>query len=236
METSNQIKEEKSVIEVTVNQRDTCKRLVEKLQEAGDTQINRERLVIGDYRLNELVVMRITLPNLVSSIKNRRLFLQAGKLRNLDGPAVIIIEGTVRDLQRSKIKRGSIQGALITLMLHFNIPVLRSISPEESAFLMLTAARQLERKRTSVKRNDNGRFRLKGADVSQLHLLQGIPGIGPHRAKKLLKRFGSLYNLFQASSEELSEIPGIGNKYSDRIISTIHKEVYPGNGEEPNSQ
>jgi Nuclease subunit of the excinuclease complex len=49
--------------------------------------------------------------------------------------------------------------------------------------------------------------RANGASHSPL---DGIAGVGPARKKSLLKRFGSLARLREATPEEIAETPGIG--------------------------
>jgi len=51
--------------------------------------------------------------------------------------------------------------------------------------------------------------------------LDSIPGIGPARRKALLKKFGSLEKIRQASEEELGEIEGI----SEEIIKKIRENI-----------
>jgi len=47
--------------------------------------------------------------------------------------AVLILEGTVKDLAESGIRREALQEALITVSLIFSIPVLRSMNPSDNA-------------------------------------------------------------------------------------------------------
>ena len=51
-------------------------------------------------------------------------------------------------------------------------------------------------------------------------LLEGAPGIGDTRKKELLKRFGSLKKLKEASIEELSEI--LGNTTAKDFYNYLH--------------
>ena len=47
--------------------------------------------------------------------------------------------------------------------------------------------------------------------------LDGIPGIGPKRKKALLKKFGSVRNIKEASVDELSRVPGITSKLAEKV-------------------
>ncbi len=51
--------------------------------------------------------------------------------------------------------------------------------------------------------------------------LDQVPGIGPRRRKLLMKRFGSLEAIRQASLEELAALPGITRGLAERLRSTL---------------
>ena len=67
------------------------------------------------------------------------------------------------------------------------------------------------------------RPRLKTSRSRKLYILQGLPGVGPARAKALLEHFGSVLRVFNASADELSEVNGFGKVLSDRIVSVLQK-------------
>jgi len=58
------------------------------------------------------------------------------------------------------------------------------------------------------------RLRHKEAITSTL---DNIPGIGPRRKKALLKKFGSLEAIKEASSEELSQTEGITSALAQKV-------------------
>jgi excinuclease ABC subunit C len=51
--------------------------------------------------------------------------------------------------------------------------------------------------------------------------LDGIPGLGPAKAKALLKHFGSLRAIRAASAEELQAAPGIGPTLAAAIATNL---------------
>lgn len=57
-------------------------------------------------------------------------------------------------------------------------------------------------------------------------LLQ-LPGIGPKRQKTLLKHFGSLKRLKQATIEELQAVPGLSAKLAQQIYETLKERSSP---------
>ena len=50
-----------------------------------------------------------------------------------------------------------------------------------------------------------------------MFVLQGLPGIGPGRAKLLLEHFGSVQNVTRASASELAALDGIGDTTAAKI-------------------
>lgn len=55
----------------------------------------------------------------------------------------------------------------------------------------------------------------------RLYLLQGLPGIGPTTAKRMLAHFGSVEKAIIAGEEKLAEVTGIGRKKAARIREVV---------------
>jgi excinuclease ABC subunit C len=53
--------------------------------------------------------------------------------------------------------------------------------------------------------------------------LDDIPGIGPTRKRALLRRFGSLQRLAQASEEDIASTPGIGPSLAAEVADRLHR-------------
>ena len=85
----------------------------------------------------------------------------------------------------------------------------------ETARLMLFAARQ-GRAFAAGSLPRKGR-RPRGKARVQSRILQGLPGIGPARAKRLLERFGTIESVMAAPADELAEVPGIGQETAAAI-------------------
>ena len=54
--------------------------------------------------------------------------------------------------------------------------------------------------------------------------LDGIPGLGKVKKEALLKRFGSVRSIREASPEELQEVPGIGPKLARKVLEHLRGE------------
>jgi DNA excision repair protein ERCC-4 len=137
--------------------------------------------------------------------------------------AVLILEGSGKDAEYLGVRREALQGALITVSLILGIPVLRSMAPEETARLIVYAARQV----ASIAKYGYQRsgYRPKHKKGRQLYILQGLPGVGHERALRLLERFGSVEGVMHAGRDELQTIEGIGAKTADRIRWAVSEKI-----------
>ena len=201
------------------------RKLVTAFQSHPGIHLERVTLKTGDFLVdNQLLMERKTLTDFALSIKDGRLFRQAARLTAVKQNTAIILEGTSRELKKIGMKREALQGALICLSLKFHLPVLRSMSPEETAWLIIVAAGQC----TTVKRST--KYQLPRTAPAkrmntlhhQLYILQGLPDIGPIKAQSLLKNFGSLKAFFSAGPSEFKKVDGIGNMTAEKIWNIIN--------------
>ena len=174
------------------------------------------RLKLGDYLVDSrLLFERKTLPDLITAIVSGRLFTQALRLAATHLRPAMILEGTGRELLESGMRWEAIQGALVTVTLTFGIPLLRTRTPEETVRTMLYAAQQ--RQAYAMGALPRPGYRPRGKQARQLFILQGLPGVGPGRARWLLARFGSVERIVHAGTEELRLVHGIGKGVAEKI-------------------
>ncbi len=100
------------------------------------------RLPLGDYLPGGgVVVERKTAADLVLSIRDRRLFDQAARLREGAAHPVLILEGDPLAV-RTGMHKNAILGALTWLTTIQGLPLLPSTGPARTAELLVTLARQ----------------------------------------------------------------------------------------------
>ena len=205
---------------IIVDDRECKSKVILSLLENENMNISVRRLPVGDYQIsNRVVVERKTIRDFGKSVVDGRLFKQMIRLANSTYQGVMILEGTIADTVDLKMTTASMQGALITVSLILGIPVLRSRDPSETASLIVYAGRQLN----SITRGGIQRYgyRPKGSRKRQLYILQGLPGIGPKKAGRLLDRFGSVEAAVTASSTELQSVEGVGKSIAERIRRVV---------------
>jgi len=200
-----------SSTQIIADDRESQSPVIDALRRQNGAEVTVQRLVLGDYLLDErLLFERKTLLDFAVSLKDGRLFDQGVRLAASPLYKVIILEGRACDLAGSGMRREALQGALISLTLFLGIPLLRSADAEESARLMLYAARQFDHlARQMPIRLVKGK-RPKGKRKTQLRILQSLPGIGANAAHNLLEQFGSVEAVLAADEQALLGVAGIG--------------------------
>ena len=208
---------------ILADDRESASPVPAALKQIPGVELRVQRLRVGDYEVAQRCVFeRKTLPDFAASLVDGRLFIQAYNLAQSSIPAAIILEGRGSQLIATNVRREALQGALISLSLIFGLPVLRSVDPGETARLLIYSARQLQRHERMVAWRHGRRPKLKRR--LQLHILQGLPGIGPARAALLLQRFSDVEAVFTASLEQLQTRGGLGPKTAAVIRNILKGE------------
>ncbi len=214
-----------ATIRIRIDHRERPAEVAGILREMPQVEAVFEELETGDYVVDDaLVFERKTLIDFAASVIDARLFRQASRLASLAPPlrGVIILEGTARELAASEMSREALQGALITLSIGYGLPILRSMDGEETARLMLYAARQA-RMFASGAYPRKGK-RPTGKRKAQLALLQELPGVGPDRAARLIEQFGSVEAVLLAEIKQLRQVQGIGQRTAEAIRWLVSEE------------
>ena len=175
-------------------------------------------LKAGDFILSEDVgVERKIISDFVTSLVDGRLFEQAKKIRESFSKAILILEGNFSEIfSVRQVSPAAIWGAFASLVLDFNLNLLFSENPQQTAELLLAIAKreQLEKKKEFSARTD---IKPKTFVDMQQFFVEGLPAVGPTLARNLLKHFGSPKAIANASLEELQKVEGLGEKKAEMI-------------------
>jgi len=204
------------------------KALEDEFRKLGNMIIHRRRLGVGDYLFDSsFLVERKTIPDFCISVKDGRLFRQARELAKSRIFTCIILEGKNRDFKTTGFSQKAIQGILLSLSLVFRLPVLRTKNTLETVQVMLQSYKQLSGDEFLDQQfYTRPAFVKKKRDpflAQKIHILQGFPGIGTDKAKRLLIKFESLWAVFAAAEEELLNVPGIGKETIKSFVKILKK-------------
>lgn len=195
-----------------------------ELEQAYGVKTAFESLTSGDYIIdNHIAVERKTGSDFVLSIIDGRLFKQAEALKKSYSYAVIIVEGGNIYNTQYDIHINAVKGAMINMSVIWRIPVLFSESPKDTAYFISLMAGQYHNI-VNEWHNRHGR-RPKQFFRQQIHLLQGLPGVGPKLAREMLEHFLSPEAVFTAPEEELMAIDMIGGIKARKIREILTKTI-----------
>ncbi len=184
-----------------------------------NNDIKVQSLAVADYQVsNSVGIERKTTKDFISSIIDKRLYKQAKELAENFRNPIIILEG--EDLYSSLIHPNAIRGALASLAVDFNIPIIPTRSEEDTAAMITRIAirEQLQERSDIQIRTEKKPLTLY---EQQLYIVESLPNIGPVTAKKLLEEFKSVEGVVNASESELKKIEGIGNKIAQKIREVV---------------
>lgn len=170
-------------------------------------------LPTGDYIVNDAVIERKTIPDLKSSIINKRILFQFKELKQYPKP-LLIVEGTSNfELYGGVINENALRGFLLSAVLGHKIPVIFTENEEDTAKYLAVLARKTKKAALSLRQ----KLQLDEKEQKQF-ILEGFPGIGPQTAKKLLDNFKSIKNIINAKEKKLRKILG---KKADNFRKTL---------------
>ena len=206
------------LIEIDYRERDS--KIIEILRAKKNITVEEKKLFIGDYLINKrIAVERKTTRDFVISIIDGRLFSQASRLKRYAEVQLMVIEGTDLFYTGYEIDPQAIKGAIVSLSVSWQIPLIFSKSPDGTAEILVMAGIQDVKYRDEILKRAGRRPRR--LLTRKLFLLQGLPGIGPKIAKRMLERFGSVEKVITASEHEISCVEGIGRKKASHIREIV---------------
>ncbi len=175
-----------------------------------------ENLKVGDYIIGDVLIERKTFEDFIGSILSKRLQEQMVNLRK-NKKCFLLIEGFDYDYEKFNVHENAIKGMILSVVVDFQIPLVYSKDEDETAKFLILMAKKFEKVKQdySIRQTRN----LKTINEQKQFILEGFPGIGPVTAKKLLEKFRSLNEIFQANEDQLKD-----NEINDKKIK-IFKEI-----------
>ena len=208
-------------IRIFVDQREQASNVSKELVEMGCV-ITMKQLEVGDFLItNDICVERKTIEDFISSLLDGRLFMQLQNMAENFSQPLMLVEGNKDELFTIRnVHRNAIIGTLTSIALSYRIPILFTNDEHETAeFIFVTA------KREQIGKGHDIRLRIgrKGLTLpeQQRFLVESLPGIGPNTAKVLLKHFGSIRQIANASEKELQQAENIGEKKAKAIRKVL---------------
>ncbi|MFA6268474.1 MAG: DEAD/DEAH box helicase [archaeon] len=218
--------EKSDKIIIFVDSREQASTVNKELFAHDDVKVIMKTLDIGDYVLSkDVCVERKTTEDFLSSMLDGRLFGQMIGLRQNYTKPLIILEGNMEELFTLRnIHKNSIIGALTSIALDYQVPIINTKSSLDTATYLYSIAKREQKGKDKEVRLRVGRKGLTLAE-QQRYIVEGLPMVGPLLAKSLLIKFGSIKALVDADEKELQQVENLGKKKA-RLIQKVLREKY----------
>ena len=208
--------EKSDKVQVFIDDRELKSACARRLFELGAV-LKSTRLDVGDYVLSERVcIERKTSADFESSIIDGRLFAQAKDLTaSFPSPLIALI-----GQQFERVNPKALRGAFISLAVDYKLPMLFFENEEELADFIYAIG---EREQLLEPREQKLRFNKRSFSLSdqQQFIVESLPMVGPKNAKALLRHFGSVNAVLNATGKDLQEVEGIGPKRAEEIKKVV---------------
>jgi ERCC4-type nuclease len=192
--------------------------LLDLARACDDFDVEMVHLAIGDYSIDEhVIVERKTYADFATSLVDGRLFPQAAALARSPHRPIVLLEGPTPP-RLPNVHPHALKGAVVSLAVMWRLPLLYARDPEDSLRILRDLAHQASRAGGVLRRYDR---KPKRVASRKLYVLQGLSGVGPALAHRLLLEFGSVERVITASEEALMRVRGVGSKKAARIRELV---------------
>jgi Fanconi anemia group M protein len=204
----------KTNMDIVADYREKGSSVLKHLVNEG-VSIKLKNLEIGDYLLSEDVVLEYkTKKDFVDSIIDGRLLKQVRELTKYLKP-LMIVEGEEDIYSQRNIHPNAIRGMLSTIAVSYRVPIIYSKnSNDTAAIIRLIVKREQNPDKQKFQRHTIKPLTLK---EQQEFVISSLPGIGISLARPLLKKFGSVKKIINATEEALKKVDLIGPKKAKKI-------------------
>jgi ERCC4-related helicase len=211
-------KEENKEEELVIYADDRENSVAKKLSKM-DVTVKSKRLDVADFLVSErTAVERKEASDFVDSILDSRLFNQVKEMHQFEKP-VIVVEG--KDLYSHRnVHPNAIRGALATLAIDYEMPVIWAEDEQETAKVLKSLAKREQEEKDETVAVRGERSPKKDEELKKF-VVAGLPGVNTKIAERLMEEFESVEKIFTASEEELKQVEGIGDKKAETIRGLI---------------
>lgn len=211
-------------VRVYADKRERNSFVVNELKKKG-IEVIEKQMDVADYVLSDSIgVERKTVKDFLSSLVDGRLFSQLMNLVISFEKPLLLLEGMQEELFTLRnIHRNAIIGALSSIALKFQIPIIYTKDEYETAeFLYIIACRE------QLSKNKTSSLRIRKKNLSfaeqQRFVVESLPLVGPKLAGELLEKFGSIKAIANASQKDLMKVKKVGEKKAKQIFNLFNKK------------
>ena len=214
------------------------KELIDLLREKFG-KIEETNLRVGDIVLtfdNHAVILeRKSAYDFIESVRSNRLWEQLIKIVKTEEifdktvkRKILLLHGSIKELTFHEFDEklwASLSGAFMEIVYVYGIPIFFVEDVQAViTFIRILVDREIRKANESLPKERWFRRRLSEIPEKdeKIYLLSSIPGIGNELARNLLRHFGSIDKIANASIDQLMMVDGIGSKKAEQIYNIFH--------------
>jgi DNA excision repair protein ERCC-4 len=217
------------MIKIIVDERERISGVPQILIRLGDHVVYK-MLDVGDYIVaDSIAIERKKTSDLVRSIFDGRLFDQVRRLSEAYEKVVILVQGSPGDIRMLTDKWASVYGSIARIILEGSVGMVFAENEEDAAYIIHSIAQKAQDSYGKIP-VIHKKPRLGSMEEWQVYIVQSLPHIGPKLARRLLKRFGSVVGVFNASALELSRIEGLSEWKAQEIVRILRSPYSESRG------
>jgi len=212
-------------VTIALDHRELSSNVAREIDRDGHTTIQKETLDVGDYVVSEdVAVERKTVDDFLDSlVGDRDMFEQLANLSNNYNTPILLLEGPQEEIYtRRNIHENAIDGVFRTIST-MGISLLLARNEEHTATHLIELAKsEQENQDKSISLHEDKRT--QSTEEKQEYIVASLTNIEQTKAKRLLKKFGTVENVFTADKEQLTEVEGIADKTASELREIVSTE------------
>lgn len=169
-------------------------------------QLEIKELKVADYIVKGIAIERKTVEDFLGSMLNGRLVKQLEELQQYE-QKLLFIEGIKEQELYTEDSKGinpnAIRGFLLSIVIKYNVPIIFTKHPRDTAKFIETLAKKKQREAPL-----NVRKKAFNQKEQLQYIVESFPGIGPKTAKKILTEFKTLRNFINSDKKQIEKVLG----------------------------
>lgn len=211
---------EKEKPKIIADHREKNSLVISELASLG-ARVSMEHLEVADFLVKGVAIERKTVSDFLSSMISKRLSEQLINMQQYP-ENLLIIEGLEnQEIYNDKAyeKEGgmnpnAIRGFLLNILLKYKVPIIFTKNYADTAKFLIVLAKKPEETSESLR----AKRQTRDINEQKQFILEGFPGIGAKTAKKLLKEYGSIKKVINASADELKHSLGKKSESFNQLL------------------
>lgn len=187
-----------------------------------------DELPAGDFVIEgargKAIIERKEWTDFVGSYQSGTLFNQLNRCLEQEHDAYVIVEGSRGDaIEHTGVTNYQARRMFTSLHVKSEAEVIQTMSVRETAQVVSDFADWFGEDPSDRTHSVRPAEKVPAEDRPR-YIVEGLPGIGPKGAERLLTYFGDPKTVLTATPAELQEVDGIGPKKAEKIVDAVERE------------